>query len=94
LLLYWILLCIIYKAICEEIKMKELTIQIQNDSVADKLIWMLKHFHSEGVLIKETSQYSAPSDVEVSITNAVNELNLLKEGKLQAKPVKDLLSAL
>lgn len=74
--------------------MKELTIQIENDSVAEKLMWMLKHFHSEGVSIKETTQSTIQSDVEASLANAVDELNRIKEGTLHAKTVQDLLRAL
>ena len=33
--------------------MKTLTLEIQNESIAEKVIWMLSHFKNDGVVVKE-----------------------------------------
>ncbi len=72
--------------------MKSYTLQIEHSSVAKKVIWLLKHFHNEGVTIREND--SVAGDIKNSIKQAVNEINMVKSGKLEARPVDDLLNAL
>mgnify|MGYP007084936120 CR=1 FL=1 len=73
-------------------KMKSYTLHIEHSSVAEKVIWLLNHFQNEGVTIKEND--SAVRDIKNSIKQAVNEINMVKSGKLEARPVDDLLNAL
>ncbi|MDQ1244933.1 MAG: hypothetical protein QG565_1273 [Campylobacterota bacterium] len=73
--------------------MKTLTLEIKDETIADRIIWMLQHFKNDGLVIKEDI-YSTQEDVKTSIKQAVNELNMAKDGKLKAKPVEDLLNAL
>ena len=72
--------------------MKSYTIEIQQEGVAEKVLWFLKHFKDEGIEIKENVLEN--QELRNSIKQAVNELNLVKQGKLEAKPVEDLLNAL
>ena len=72
--------------------MKSYTLEIEHESVAEKVIWLLKHFKDEGITIKEN--YSVNQEVKNSITQAVNEMNMIKKGKIEAKPIEDLLNAL
>ncbi|MDO8453574.1 MAG: hypothetical protein Q7S59_03265 [Sulfurimonas sp.] len=74
--------------------MRTLTLEIQNDTLADRVIWMLNHFSSDGLIIKELEEEDTKIDTYHSISQAVNELNLVKSGKIKAKPVQDLLNAL
>ena len=37
---------------------------------------------------------SINQEVKNSITQAVNEMNMIKKGKIEAKPIEDLLNAL
>ncbi len=54
---------------------------------------MLQHFKDDGLVIKEQTD-SPQSDIKKSIKQSVNEINMVKNGKLQAKPVEDLLNVL
>lgn len=69
--------------------MKTLTLEIQNESIAEKVIWMLNHFKNDGLVIKEQV-----NDTAESIKQAVHEINLVKSGKLDAKPVNELFDAM
>ena len=72
--------------------MKSYTLEIEQENVAEKVIWLLKNFKDEGITIKEN--YSVNQEVKNSITQAVNEMNMIKKGKIEAKPIEDLLNAL
>lgn len=72
--------------------MQTYTLKIQHDSVAEKVLWLLKHFEHEGVVIKKTD--TDAKDIKASIQQSVNELNMVTSGKLRAKPIGDLLNAL
>jgi len=65
--------------------MNTLTLEIEDRTIADKIIWLLQHFKSDG---------SEQTNIEKSISQAVNEVNMIKNGNLQAKPIDDLLNAL
>lgn len=71
--------------------MKRYTLQIQNESLASKVVWLLNHFKGEGLTIKEVDD---TSEVKASIKQSVHELNMVKTGKLEAQPVSRLLNAL
>jgi len=71
--------------------MKRYTLEIQNESVADKVLWVLSQFKNAGVDIKEEDNNIS---INSSIKQAVNEINMVKSGKLKAKSVDCLLNAL
>ena len=72
--------------------MQTYTLKIQHDSVAEKVVWLLKHFEDEGVVIKKEDIDT--KDIRNKIQQSVNEINMVKAGKLEAKPVIELLNAL
>lgn len=72
--------------------MMTLTLEIQDKTIADKILWMLQHFKNDGLVIKEENQ--STSNLEKSIKQSVNEINMVQNGTLKAKPVEDLLNAL
>lgn len=72
--------------------MKTYTLKIQHNSVAEKVIWLLKHFQNEGVSIEEND--TTPNDIKSSIKQAVNEMNMVKSGDIKAKPVDELINDL
>ena len=67
--------------------MRTITLEIQNESIVEKLLWMLSHFKNDGVVIKE-------NHIEKSIEQSVRELNEIKAGKLKARDVEELLNEL
>jgi hypothetical protein len=73
--------------------MKTLTIEIPNDSIAERVVWMLNHFTIDGLIIKENTSHNL-SDIENSIKQSVDEMNLINEGKLSANPIEKLFNEL
>lgn len=72
--------------------MKTYRLEVE-DNILDKVLWMLNHFKDDGVVLKE--EIAEPAiDVKLSIKQAVNELNMIKDGTLKARPIEDLLNAL
>jgi hypothetical protein len=67
--------------------MRTLTLEIQNDNIFDKIIWMLNHFKNNGVVIKENS-------IEKSIKQSVYEMNEIKVGNIEARDIEELLNEL
>ncbi len=74
--------------------MNTLILEIKNEAITDKILWMLEHFKADGLVIKEQAKSPQNLDIKKSMTQAVNELNMIKSGDLQAKPIEDLLSVL
>ncbi|MCX6077337.1 MAG: hypothetical protein NTW78_10720 [Campylobacterales bacterium] len=73
--------------------MHTVTIDIPNESILNKILSMLNNFKSEGVVIREDDSLS-PIEVENSLSEAVRQMNLIKEGKLKARPIEELLNEL
>ncbi|MEK6659046.1 MAG: hypothetical protein AABY36_05135 [Campylobacterota bacterium] len=71
--------------------MKTLTLEIKDETIADKIVWMLQHFKNDGLVIRESE---ATDNLKASIKQSVDELNMVKSGKLRAKPVEELLNAI
>lgn len=67
--------------------MRTIRLEIQNENIVDKLLWMLSHFKNDGVVIKEDT-------LESSIEKSVHEMNEIKKGNLKAKDIKELLNEL
>lgn len=73
--------------------MKTLTLEIKDETIAEKIMWMLQHFKNDGLIIKE-NQTNTKDDLKTSIKQSVDELNMITSGKLKAKPIEELLNAI
>ena len=51
--------------------MKSYTLEIEHENIAEKVIWLLKHFKDEGITIKENN--SMNQEIKNSIKQSVNE---------------------
>ena len=71
----------------------QLAINIQNDSIADKVLWMLSHFKNDGVEILELN-----SDYETEVLNnfkeGLQEIKAIEDGSVKSRPVSELLDEL
>ena len=47
--------------------MKSYTLEIEQENVAEKVIWLLKHFKDEGITIKENNS------VNQEVKNSINK---------------------
>ena len=71
--------------------MQTYTLKIQHENIAEKVLWVLKHFEKDGVIIQKDEEQNS---IKSSIKKPVKELNEVKTGNLKAKDVSELLSAL
>ncbi|MCT7505729.1 hypothetical protein N5T62_06540 [Aliarcobacter cryaerophilus] len=71
--------------------MQTYTLKIQHENIAEKVLWVLKHFEKDGVIIEKDEEQNS---IKSSIKKSVKELNEVKTENLKAKDVSELLSAL
>jgi hypothetical protein len=71
----------------------QLAINIQNESIADKVLWMLSHFKNDGVEVLELDS-TYEKEVLSGFTEGLKELKSVQAGTLKSRPVKDLLDEL
>ena len=70
----------------------QITVHFQNESIAQKVLWMLEHFKNDGVEIIELDDDN--DEIINNFTEGLNEINLINQGKLTSRPVQDFLSEL
>jgi len=71
----------------------QLAINIQNESIADKVLWMLSRFKNDGVeVVKLDSTYE--KEVLSDFTEGLAEIKAIKNGTLKSRPVKELFDEL
>ena len=71
----------------------QLAINIQNESIADKVLWMLKHFKNDGVEVLELDS-TYEKEVLNSFQTGLKEINAIKDGRLKSRPIQELLDEL
>jgi len=71
----------------------QLAINIQNESIADKVLWMLKHFKNDGVEVLELDS-TYEKNVLSHFQEGLKEINAIKDGTLRSRPAKELLDEL
>lgn len=71
----------------------QLNINIPNENIANKVLWLLEHFKSDGVEVKKLSNANERTILD-SFTKSVKELKSIKKGNIASRPVEDLLNEL
>ena len=68
----------------------QLAIDIKNESIADKVLWMLEHFKNDGV---EVLKLNSQNEKEVlgNFREGLKEIEAIHSGNLHSRPVKELL---
>lgn len=72
--------------------MTRLNVEIQDSSIAEKILWMLQHFKNDGVLIERLDFDDI--DVKSSIKTALIELQQVKNGTIKPQSARDFLNEL
>ena len=72
--------------------MTMLNVEIQDSSIAEKILWMLQHFKKDGVVIERLDFDSI--DVEASIKTSLMELQQVKNGIIKPQSARDFLNEL
>ncbi len=70
----------------------QIAVNIQNETIAQKVLWMLEHFRNDGVEIIKLD--TEDTDVIHNFKDGLQEIQLVKEGKLASRPIQDFLDEL
>jgi len=70
----------------------QVAVNFQNETIAQKVLWLLEHFRSDGVEIIQLDD----SDEEIihNFKEGLNEIKLINQGELKARPIKEFLDEL
>ena len=69
-----------------------LNIKIPDNNLAEKILWMLQHFKSDGVVIERLD--TDEIDIKESIKTSVKELQQIKKGDIKPQLARDFLNEL
>ena len=72
----------------------QLTINIPNEQLFEKIIWLLNSFQSQGLEIVESSHNLSKKNILKNLEQSISEVHMIKEGKLKATNARDLLDEL
>jgi len=70
----------------------QIAINFQNETIAQKVLWVLEHFKNDGVEIIKID-----NDDNTIINNfkeGLKEIKLIEEGKISSRPVQEFLDEL
>ena len=70
----------------------QIAVSFENEAIAQKVLWMLEHFKSDGVEVVPLDD----SDEEIidNFREGLKEINLINENKLSSRPAKEFLNEL
>jgi len=73
----------------------QITINISNEQLFDKILWFLNSFKNQGLEIVESRHIdSSKNEILQNLKTSVEEMHLIKEGRLEAVNARDLLDEL
>ena len=70
----------------------QIAVNFQNETIAQKVLWILEHFKSDGVEVIKLD--NSDDEIVNNLKNGLNEINLIKQGKLTSRPIQDFLNEL
>jgi len=70
----------------------QVTINFENETIAQKVLWILEHFKNDGVEIVKLDD--TDSEIIDNFKEGLKELNLIKQGKLNSRSVQEFLNEL
>ena len=73
----------------------QIIINISNEQLFDKILWFLNSFKNQGLEIVESRCTDlSKNEILQNLKTSVEEMNLIKEGRLEAVNARDLLDEL
>jgi ABC-type ATPase involved in cell division len=70
----------------------QIAVNFQNDTIAQKVLWILEHFKNDGV---EVIQLDTSDDTVVdNFKEGLKEIALIEQGKLTSRSVQEFLNEL
>ncbi len=70
----------------------QIAVNFQDEIIAQKVLWMLEHFQDDGVEVIKLD--NTDNEIVNNFKNGLNEINLIKQGKVTSRPVQDFLNEL
>ena len=70
----------------------QIAVNFQNETIAQKVLWMLEHFQNDGVEVVRLD--NTDDDIINNFKDGLQEISLLKQGKLASRPVQEFLNEL
>jgi hypothetical protein len=70
----------------------QIAVNFQNDTIAQKVLWMLEHFKNDGVEVIQLDNTN--NEIINNFKDGLNEINLINKGKLTSRPVQEFLDEL
>ena len=70
----------------------QVAVNFQNETIAQKVLWMLEHFKNDGVEVIKLD--NTDDEVINNFKDGLNEINLINQGELNSRPVQEFLNEL
>jgi len=70
----------------------QIAVNFKNETIAQKVLWILEHFQNDGV---EVIKLDTSDDTIINnFKDGLEEIQLIKQGKLNSRPLQDFLNEL
>ena len=70
----------------------QVAVNFQNETIAQKVLWMLEHFKNDGVEVIKLD--SSDDEIINNYKDGLKEIQLINKGKLTSRPVQEFLNEL
>jgi len=70
----------------------QVAVNFQNETIAQKVLWMLEHFKNDGVEVIKLD--NTDDEVINNFKDGLNEIHLINQGELNSRPVQEFLNEL
>ena len=70
----------------------QIAVNFQNETIAQKVLWMLEHFQNDGVEVIKLD--NTDNEIINNFKEGLEEISLIKQGKLASRPVQEFLHEL
>jgi hypothetical protein len=70
----------------------QVAVNFQNETIAQKVLWMLEHFKNDGVEVIKLD--TEDDEVINNFKDGLNEIHLINQGELNSRPVQEFLNEL
>jgi len=70
----------------------QVAVNFQNETIAQKVLWMLEHFKNDGVEVIKLD--NTDDEVINNFKDGLNEIHLINQGELTSRPVQEFLNEL
>ena len=70
----------------------QIAINFQNETIAQKILWMLEHFKNDGLEVIKVD--SDDNRIISNFKEGLKEIKQIEEGKISSRPVQEFLNEL